>query len=76
MSNLYTLPVNDDSFKNYCGGNLQSEHESCVEISALGTTGFALRDSKPEGAGKELRFTTVEMDDFVRGYAEQRGISL
>ncbi|MCX3058566.1 DUF397 domain-containing protein [Streptomyces sp. GXMU-J5] len=75
MSNLYSLPVDETTFENFCGGNLQSEHESCVEIGAIGETGYILRDSKPEGAGRELRFTEAEMDDFVVGYAKRRGLT-
>ncbi|AJC53956.1 DUF397 domain-containing protein [Streptomyces sp. 769] len=75
MSNLYSLPVNEE-FENFCGGNLQSEHESCVEVSALSNTEFAVRGSKPEDAGRELRFTTAELDDFARGWVQKRGLAL
>ncbi|MGW4626217.1 hypothetical protein [Streptomyces rubiginosohelvolus] len=37
---------------------------------------FAVRDSKPEGAGKELRFTGNELDDFTTGWVRTRGLSL
>ncbi|MER6598725.1 hypothetical protein [Streptomyces parvus] len=37
---------------------------------------FALRDSKPEGVGKELRFTGSELDDFATGWVRTRGLSL
>ncbi|MFE0104099.1 DUF397 domain-containing protein [Streptomyces sp. NPDC059009] len=76
MSDLYTLPVNEGSAENFCGGNQGGEHEQCVEITDLVGGGYVLRDTKPEGAGKELRFTEAEMDKFVRGYAEKHGISL
>ncbi|MFI0873987.1 hypothetical protein ACH4TM_06205 [Streptomyces parvus] len=39
-------------------------------------TSFAIRDSKPECAGKELRFTGSELDDFATGWVRTRGLSL
>ncbi|MGW2643473.1 DUF397 domain-containing protein [Streptomyces sp. NPDC001393] len=78
MSGIYGLPIEAASFQKFCGGNLQGEHESCVEVGQIpGTTeAYVLRDSKPEGAGKELRFTQGELDTFVVGYAAQRGLKL
>jgi hypothetical protein len=75
-SDLYQVPSSGAEFTRFCGGNLQSEHESCVEIAPLpGTPAFIVRDSKPGGSGRELRFTTQELDDFARGYAAQRGLT-
>lgn len=76
--NIYSLPTEGATFQKFCGGNLQGEHESCVELGQIpgAGTAYALRDSKPEGAGKELRFTEAELDDFVRGYAARRGLKL
>ncbi|MET8935538.1 hypothetical protein ABZX28_00770 [Streptomyces rubiginosohelvolus] len=37
---------------------------------------FVIRDSKPEGAGKELRFTGSELDDFAAGWVRTRGLTL
>ncbi len=37
---------------------------------------FVIRDSKPEGADKELRFTGAELDDFATGWARTRGLTL
>lgn len=78
MSEIYNLPVEGASFQRHCGGNLQGEHESCVEYGQIpgATAAYILRDSKPEGAGKELRFTEAELDAFVVGYAAQRGLKL
>lgn len=75
---LYSLPTDGAEFTRFCGGNLQSEHESCVDVAELpGTTeAFAIRDSKPEGAGRELRFTADEMDTFALGWAKKRGLTL
>ncbi|MDX3375187.1 DUF397 domain-containing protein [Streptomyces sp. ME02-6991-2A] len=36
---------------------------------------FAIRDSKPEGAGKELRFTEAELDDFAAGWVRTRSLT-
>jgi hypothetical protein len=75
-SDLYQLPSSGAEFTRFCGGNLQSEHESCVEIAQIpGTSAFIVRDTKTEGSGKELRFTTQELDNFARGYAAQRGLT-
>ncbi|MFJ8671721.1 DUF397 domain-containing protein [Streptomyces sp. NPDC093589] len=78
VQNLYTLPtVDDGAFENFCGGNLNGEHESCIDVAAIpGAEGsFALRDSKPEGVGQELRATASEVDDFVIGWAKKRGLA-
>jgi hypothetical protein len=76
-SDLYQMPSSGAKFTRFCGGNLQSEHESCVEIAQIpGTPAFIVRDTKAEGPGRELRFTGQELDTFVRGYAAQRGLTL
>ena len=73
---LYQMPSSGAEFTKFCGGNLQSDQESCVEIAQIpGTDGFIVRDTKPGGAGRELRFTTQELDTFARGYATQRGLA-
>ncbi|WP_129307853.1 DUF397 domain-containing protein [Streptomyces sp. L2] len=78
MSGIYGVSVDMAGFETFCGGNLQGEHESCVELAVIPSAGpaYALRDSKPEGVGRELRFTETELDDFVRGYARRRGLKL
>jgi hypothetical protein len=74
---LYQMPSSGAELTRFCGGNLQSEHESCVGIAPIpGTPAFIVRDTKPEGSGRELRFTGQELDNFVRGYAAQRGLAL
>ncbi|MGW2478656.1 DUF397 domain-containing protein [Streptomyces sp. NPDC001571] len=72
---IYSLPVTEGTFENFCGGNLQGEHEACVEISDLGSGAFAVRGSKPEDSGRELRFTTAELDDFAQGWIAKRGLT-
>ena len=76
-SDLYQMPSSGAEFTRFCGGNLQSEHESCVEIAQLpgSTSAFIVRDTKAEGPDRELRFTGQELDNFVRGYAAQRGLT-
>ncbi|MFJ9318153.1 DUF397 domain-containing protein [Streptomyces globisporus] len=77
--NLYALPApTADTFSDFCGGNAGGPHETCVSLAAIpGTEAcFVVRDSKPEGADKELRFTGNELDDFATGWARTRGLTL
>ena len=79
MSNdLYQMPSSGAKFTKFCGGNLQSENESCMEIAPIpgSDSAFIVRDSKTEGSERELRFTGQELDTFVQGYAAQRGLTL
>lgn len=77
-TDLYRMPSGGAQFTSFCGGNLQSENESCVEIAPIpgADSAFIVRDSKTEGSGRELRFTGQELDTFVKGYAAQRGLTL
>jgi hypothetical protein len=77
-TDLYQMPTNGAEFTRFCGGNLQSEHEACVELAPIpgSDSAFVVRDTKAEGSGRELRFTGDELDTFVRGYAAQRGLTL
>ncbi|WP_149183400.1 DUF397 domain-containing protein [Streptomyces sp. TRM49041] len=78
ISDLYSLPTEGAEVRQFCGGNLQGEHESCVQFAQIpgAETAYVLTDSKPEGAGKELRFDEAELDSFVLGYAAERGLKL
>ncbi|MER5771012.1 DUF397 domain-containing protein [Streptomyces sp. NPDC001985] len=78
MHGIYSVPVEETRFENFCGGNLGGEHETCVEIATIPgfAAGFAVRDSKPEGAGHELRFTADELDTFALGWAKRQGLTL
>ncbi|MGW4201730.1 DUF397 domain-containing protein [Streptomyces sp. NPDC004726] len=78
MNGLYGLPLEGAAFENFCGGNQGGEHETCVEVGAIpdALSAFVLRDGKPEGAGRELRFTTAELDAFALGWASRRGLTL
>jgi hypothetical protein len=75
---LYQMPSSGAKFTRFCGGNLQSEHESCVELAQIpgSASAFIVRDTKAEGSGRELRFTAQELDSFALGYAAQRGLPL
>lgn len=73
--NLYQKPPLG-AFTTFCGGNQQEENqESCVSVGEI-DGGVILRDTKPEGAGRELRFSHGEIASFVRGYAIEHGLSL
>lgn len=77
--NLYSLPAPDDaSFERYCGGNLGGSNETCVDFAAIpgAESSFVVRDSKPEGAGKELRFTEAELDTFASEWVKKRGLTV
>ncbi|MEU9777276.1 DUF397 domain-containing protein [Streptomyces sp. NPDC047968] len=75
---LYSLPTEGAEVRQFCGGNLQGEHEACVQFAQIpgAETAYILTDSKPEGAGNEVRFTEAELDAFVLGYAAERGLKL
>ncbi|WP_033347341.1 DUF397 domain-containing protein [Kitasatospora aureofaciens] len=76
--NLYELPIDGAVFARQCGGNLQSDNESCVDLAVIPgiADGFALRDSKPEGSGKELRFDGSELDAFAVEWVASRGLTV
>lgn len=76
--NLYSLPLDGAEFTKHCGGNLQGDHEACVDYATIpgAAESFVLTDTKAEGAGQELRFTGEELDNFVVGYAKKRGLTI
>lgn len=78
MSNLYELPLDGATFVRQCGGNLDSDNESCIDLAEIPGTndGFALRDSKPEGAGHELRMTGNELNAFALNWVKSRGLTV
>ncbi|MGK4583909.1 DUF397 domain-containing protein [Kitasatospora sp. HPMI-4] len=78
MSNLYELAIDGAVFARQCGGNLDSESETCVDLAAIPGTadGYVLRDTKSEGAGRELRFEAAELDAFARSWVTSRGLAL
>lgn len=77
--NLYALAVPESAaFEQYCGGNLGGSNETCVSFAAIpgAESSFVVRDSKPEGSGKELRFTEAELDAFTAGWVKRRGLAV
>ncbi|MFI2356926.1 DUF397 domain-containing protein [Streptomyces anulatus] len=73
--NLYTLSAPAaDAFATYCGGNAGGSNETCVSLAAIpgAEASFVIRDNKSEGAGKELRFTEAELDDFATAWVRTR----
>lgn len=78
LETIYSLPTGGARFENFCGGNLGGEHESCVEVGTIpgATPAYVLLDSKPEGTGRELRFTEKELDDFAVGWVKRQGLTL
>ncbi|MFD6342490.1 DUF397 domain-containing protein [Streptomyces sp. NPDC059569] len=78
LNPIYCLPTEGAEFENFCGGNLGGEHESCVEVGVIpgAAPSYVLHDSKPEGAGRELRFTEKELNDFAVGWVKKQGLTL
>jgi hypothetical protein len=72
---LYGRPVAGD-YSKFCGGNSGNDVESCMQIAELVGGGYSLTDSKPEGAGRQLRMTEEEIVVFARGFLNERGLSL
>ncbi|AXI78481.1 DUF397 domain-containing protein [Peterkaempfera bronchialis] len=74
---IYDMPAEGAEVTVMCGGNLGGENESCAAIASIPGTGeaFILRDTKPEGAGRELRFTASEMDALALGWTARRGLT-
>jgi hypothetical protein len=64
--NLYERPVAGD-FSFLCNGNGTEENmESCLSLAQLAGGGYAIRDTKDEGAGRELRGTAEELLSFAQ----------
>ncbi|WP_316762706.1 DUF397 domain-containing protein [Streptomyces herbicida] len=76
--NLYEMPAAADTpARNWCGGNLGGDNETCVTTTPLAETdAFIVGDSKPQGAGRELRMTGAELDSFATRWARDRGLKL
>lgn len=78
MLNLYELPIEGATFVRQCGGNLDSDNETCVDLAVIPGVddGFVLRDSKPEGCDRELRFDGSELDVFALNWVTSRGLTV
>jgi hypothetical protein len=68
-SNLYGREVSGP-FAALCGGGTDNDGnmESCITVAELHGGGDALGDSKPEGAGRELRMSAAEITTFARAW--------
>lgn len=74
--NLYELSASDAPAKKWCGGNLGGDNETCVTTVPLADLdAFIIGDSKPEGAGHQLRMTGAELDSFALSWAKSRGLT-
>lgn len=75
---LYAMQANDAEFTTFCGGNAGGENETCLSLAAIpgAQDAFILRDTKPEGAGAELRVTGEELRRFLLGAASVVGADL
>ncbi|WP_274032566.1 DUF397 domain-containing protein [Streptomyces sp. MMBL 11-1] len=62
-------------FAAMCGGGTDNDGnmESCISIAPLAGGGYALGDTKPDGAGRELRMTKAEIQSFVDRWTEDHG---
>ncbi|MEU8541727.1 DUF397 domain-containing protein [Streptomyces sp. NPDC048717] len=67
MTDLYAREVSGP-FAALCGGGTDNDGnmESCITLAELHGGGYALGDSKPEGAGRELRMSAAEITAFAR----------
>ncbi|MGW1961849.1 DUF397 domain-containing protein [Streptomyces sp. NPDC001935] len=75
--NLYETPVADTPATTWCGGNLGGDNETCVTTTPLmGVDAFVVGDSKPEGAGQQLRMSGAELDKFAIEWARERRLAL
>jgi hypothetical protein len=78
-TSLYDLPaVADAPARKWCGGNLDGDNETCLTTRPLAgaADAFIVGDSKPEGAGREVRMTGPELDSFAVEWATKRGLTL
>ncbi|MEU0120598.1 DUF397 domain-containing protein [Streptomyces albidoflavus] len=73
MENLYDRQV-AGPFASFCGGGTDNDGnmEDCLTIAELAGGGYALGDSKAEGAGRQLRMSAQEITDFAEGWLAQR----
>lgn len=72
-TNIYERVV-EGPFAIFCGGGSDDDSmEDCLSIAEVKGGGFALRDTKTEGEGRELRGSVTEIRAFAEGVlADQR----
>ncbi|WP_329368642.1 DUF397 domain-containing protein [Streptomyces sp. NBC_00669] len=71
--NLYDSPVAGE-FAALCGGGTDNDGsmEDCLTLAELAGGGFAVRDTKTAGEGRELRFSEAELTSFATGWLATR----
>ncbi|MFF4168640.1 DUF397 domain-containing protein [Streptomyces sp. NPDC001744] len=68
MPHLYESEITGE-FAALCGGaGGTSNAESCLTLAELAGGGYALGDSKPEGAGRQLRMSEAEITAFAEAW--------
>ncbi|WP_327068692.1 DUF397 domain-containing protein [Kitasatospora sp. NBC_01302] len=69
MSNLYESEI-VGPFAALCGGGTDNDGsmESCISVAELAGGGYALGDTKPEGAGRQLRMSREEITSFAEAW--------
>ncbi|MEU9044068.1 DUF397 domain-containing protein [Kitasatospora sp. NPDC048343] len=72
MSNLYESEI-VGPFAALCGGGTDNDGtmESCISVAELSGGGYALGDTKPEGAGRQLRMSREEITSFAEAWLAQ-----
>lgn len=72
-ANLYEREIKGE-FAALCGGGTDNDGsmESCISVAELQGGGYALGDTKPEGAGRELRMTKDEITAFAAKWMEMQ----
>ncbi|PYC87749.1 DUF397 domain-containing protein [Streptomyces tateyamensis] len=66
--NLYERDVTGP-FAALCGGGTNDgSMEDCISVAELAGGGYALGDTKADGAGRELRMTRDEITSFAEAW--------
>ncbi|MFF9644694.1 DUF397 domain-containing protein [Kitasatospora aureofaciens] len=70
--NLYDREITGE-FSALCAGGTDNDGsmESCISVAELAGGGFALGDTKPEGAGRQLRMSREEITSFAEAWLAQ-----
>ncbi|MGW3272275.1 DUF397 domain-containing protein [Streptomyces kronopolitis] len=73
-TSLYTREITGP-FAAMCGGGTDNDGnmESCISIAPLAGGGYALGDTKPDGAGRELRMSKSEITAFAKRFLAEHG---
>jgi hypothetical protein len=76
MDNLYDRAI-VGPFAALCGGGQDNDGsmESCISVAELAGGGYALGDTKPEGAGREIRMSREEITAFAKEWLDENPAS-